>query len=144
MGQLCETCVKIHDRCYCAPNSTCSEYEPAKRVALVWNVYRHNFGSGKIEATNIFNHWKFDEDVQTDLRKCRNRNEFAERLRKNLMYYFWSKCEHEVIISSWPYTDAAAEKVDVYQQVMMNFEIFCEYVWSYRKEVCGGQKKNPN
>lgn len=132
-GQICETCAKINDRCYCAPNSTCSAYEPAKKVALTWNAYSHNLNSGKIEVTNIFKHWKFDEDVQTDLRKCRSKDEFAERLRKNLMYYFWSKCEHEVIVSSWPYTDKAAEKVDVYQQVMMNWEIFLNYVWSRRE-----------
>ena len=87
---------------------------------------------GEVEATNIFDHWKFDEDVQTDLRKCQSKNDFADRFRRNLMYHFWSKCEHETIVSSWPYTEKAALKIDIYQQVMLNFEIFCDYVWSKR------------
>lgn len=128
-AQICEACEKIRDRCYCSPNSTCEMYVPAKRAPLVWMVYRHSFNSGKIEATNIFAHWKFDEDVQNDLRKCQTKIEFADRLKKNLMYYFWSKCEHEIIVSSWPYTDKSAIKVDVYQQVMLNFDIFVDYVW---------------
>ena len=28
MAQICETCKKKNDRCYCAPNSTCEAYEP--------------------------------------------------------------------------------------------------------------------
>lgn len=87
---------------------------------------------GEVEATNIFDHWKFDEDVQADLRRCQRKSDFAERLRRNLFYYFGSKCEHEIIVSSWPYTDKAACKIDIYQQVMLNFEIFCDYVWSKR------------
>lgn len=27
-AQICETCKKQGDRCYCAPNSTCGAYEP--------------------------------------------------------------------------------------------------------------------
>ena len=60
------------------------------------------------------------------------------------MYWFWSKCEHEIIISSWPYTDKAAAKIDIYQQVMMNWDIFLEYTWSFRKEVRRGRKKTTN
>ena len=30
MAQICETCKKKDDRCYCAPNSTCGAYEKRK------------------------------------------------------------------------------------------------------------------
>ena len=118
--------------------------EEQNEIRLVWNVYRYSFNSDKVEAVNIFDHWKFSEDVLTDLRKRIKKEEFAERLRRNLMYYFWSKCEHEIIVSSWPYTDKAAAKIDIYQQVMLNFNIFLEYVWSFRKEVRSGRKKTAN
>ena len=86
-----------------------------------------------MESTNIFDHWKFDEDVQTDLRRCHTKTDFADRLRRNLMYYFWSRCEHEIIVSSWPYTEIAATKVDIYQQVMLNWEVFLDYVWRHKE-----------
>lgn len=115
--------------------------EEQTEVRLVWNVYRHNFNSNKVEAVNIFDHWKFNEDVLKDLRRRIKKEEFADRLRRNLMYWFWSKCEHEIIVSSWPYTDKAASKIDIYQQVMMNWNVFVDYVWSFRKEVRNGRKK---
>ena len=116
--------------------------EEQSRVQLTWNVYRYNFNSKRIETTNIFNHWRFEEDVKSDLCRRLTKGSFEERLRRNLMYYFWSKCEHEIIVSSWPYTEDAAAKIDVYQQVMMNWNIFLEYTWSFRKEVRSERKKN--
>ena len=76
------------------------------------------------------------------------------------MYYFWSKCEWEVVITDWPTHITVEEieelneelsryearwhrkpyslnvglpvqkKVSVYDQVMMNWDIFVEYVWN--------------
>lgn len=32
MAQICETCKKKNDRCYCPPNSTCMAYEEDKQT----------------------------------------------------------------------------------------------------------------
>ena len=75
------------------------------------------------------------------------------------MYNFWSKCEWEVVITDWPthitveelnrlqkeldgHTAAygnppyalsvdlrVAEKIDVYDQIMLNWDIFINYLW---------------
>lgn len=87
---------------------------------------------------------------------------FKERVRKDLSYYFWSKSEWEVIVTSWPpYVDSEeidrlvkereehiskwgkfyqthcnvtlGEKVDVYTQVMLNWDQFISYLWNNRK-----------
>lgn len=97
---------------------------------MTWNVYRHNVNSGEIVCFNIFDHWKFNEDVQEDLRKYTSREEFAKRLRSNLFYYFCSKCEYEVLVSPWiGDKEKGTIKIDIYDQVMMNWEIFLSYVW---------------
>ena len=133
MGQLCETCAKIGDRCYCAPNSTCEHYVKRDPLNLTWNVYYHYFNGGKVEKFNIFDHWKFNDDVHEDLLTISNKVEFAKRLRSHLFYFFNSKCEWEVLICPWVGNkDKGTIKVDVYDQVMMNFDIFLEYVWSYK------------
>ena len=79
------------------------------------------------------------------------------------MYYFWSKCEYEVVISSFPVHIKKEEfnrlteefkadtekyghepygmwvcpdvgsKIDIYNQVMLNFEVFVDYVWSHKR-----------
>lgn len=70
------------------------------------------------------------ENLQKHYKKHKTKDEFAEALRRSLMYYFWSKCEWEVLISPWCGSKKdKAIKVDVYWQVMNNWEIFLDYVW---------------
>lgn len=40
-----------------------------------------------------------EEDIKKLKKKCANRAEFAEELRKEFMWRYWSKAEHELIIS---------------------------------------------
>lgn len=72
------------------------------------------------------------------------------------MYYFWSKCEYEVIITSFPMYINQEEleiinnsdrkykiniepdvgvKVDIYSQIMNNFEVFVDYVWNNKDKI---------
>ncbi len=137
---------------------------------LEWNVFRHDVNKKEIVTFNIFNHWKFEEDVQKSLKKFKDKDEFAEQLRRDLMYYFWSKCEYEVIITSFPTYITMSEldrvnddrwnhkdrygtdymrinvnpetgaKIDIYEQVMNNWDIFLDYVWNskwHRNEKSG-------
>ena len=63
---------------------------------MEWKVYcEHN---GKIQPYNIFNHGSFAEYVNKWLKECKIREVFEERLKSELRYYFWSKCEWELII----------------------------------------------
>lgn len=98
---------------------------------LEWNVFYHDINKQKITTLNIFNHWKFREDTEKNLKKIRDKGEFAEKLRRDLMYYFWSKSEYEIIISPWcGGRDTNDIKVDIYTQVMNNWDIFLDYVWN--------------
>ena len=40
-----------------------------------------------------------EEEIRKLKKKCATRAEFAEELRKEFMWRFWSKAEHELIIS---------------------------------------------
>ena len=95
-----------------------------------------------IETYNVFNHWRFKEDCDSNWKKNKgNRDVFNETLRKDLLYYFWSKCEWEVVIQHWPTSERCNDKkIDVYEQIMMNWEIFADYVWkSYsERRSCNG------
>lgn len=132
-------------------------------MKLEYYVYYHNFNGKSIEKFNIFEHGRFFEDVKKDLKKCKTKEEFAEKLRGHLFYYYCSKCEWEVVIVPWvphitiselnrlnaerektlkehnrePYSlyvnPDVGEKVDVYEQVMMNYDIIVDYVWAHKK-----------
>lgn len=130
--------------------------------SMIWNVFIQRVNTRKIEPYNIFEHISFKKDVEVALATAKDKAEFAEKLKRELRYYFWSKCEWEVIITDWPthvsveevarldkeildYVDKwgkkpyslsvnlpVASKVDVYDQVMLNWEVFVDYVWNLR------------
>lgn len=102
---------------------------------MKWNVFYHNVNTQKIEIFNIFDHYTFNEYTHKHLKECATKEKFAEKLKSELRYYFWSKSQWEIIISPWVGgRDTKDIKVDVYTQVMNNFDIFVDYVWySYKK-----------
>ena len=126
---------------------------------LEWNVYKKDFNKSEIEVFNIFNHSRFYED----LCKCNKENyeEFKKEVKSNLMYYFWSKSEYEIVITSFlPYIDKkeiekltktnnkireavnldTGKKIDIFDQIMINQDKFIDYLWNNKKLL----KKNKN
>ena len=101
------------------------------REDMEWYVYIQDFNSREIKKYNIFQHYSFMEDIKKAYKKHKDDYEtFCEYVKRSLMYYFWGKCEWEIILSGWPESDDfKEEKIDVYEQVMMNKEIFMKYVW---------------
>lgn len=99
---------------------------------LEWNVYIGDINSRQIKVFNIFNHRGFYNDCITAKKKFRdNKEEFGEGVRNSLIYYYWSKCEWEVIIDHWPQCERfECKKVDVYSQVMNNWGIFIDYLFA--------------
>ena len=49
---------------------------------------------------------------------------YEQILNRECMYYYWSKCEWEVIVSAWPPRDGSDKKIDVYSQLKANWELF--------------------
>lgn len=128
-------------------------------MGLEYYVYVSNFNDNSIEKFNIFNHSRFLEDVKKDKYRSKSKDDFIEKLRCTLFYHYCSKCEWETVITPWvphittnelnrlnleyeesmkkydrePYrlyiNPEIAEKIDVYSQVMLNWELFVDYVW---------------
>ena len=95
-----------------------------------WGVFVYNFNNKQIVTFNVFDHYSFyrgciklAKDFSGDY------EDLAEKLKREIMYYFWAKCEWEVIVSGWPPTKDRDEeiKVDVYDQIMMNWDKFFNY-----------------
>lgn len=98
---------------------------------LEWNVFYHSINSQKITTFNIFQHSGFYNDVRKSLKKFKDKNEFAEQLRRDLFYYFGSKCEYEVVVKPWVGGRGHEDiKVDIYTQVRNNWDVFVDYVWN--------------
>lgn len=134
------------------------EFKSEKK--LVWNVFFEEFNKREIVVFNIFDHGSFKNAVKLAAKKFKDDFDgFSTEIEHNLMYYFWSKSEYEVIVTSWPpYIEAKeldrinqevkerqekgypfyresvnlsiGEKIDIYDQVKMNWPQFIEYLWS--------------
>lgn len=131
---------------------------------LVWNVFIENFNGKRIEVCNLFEYcWPFLESlVKIKKQFGKDFNKFANEVRQALQHEYWSRSQHETIITSWPpYIDEeeldrlikeredrlakggvfykehvnteVAYKIDVYTQVMMNWDRFIEYLWTNQK-----------
>lgn len=52
------------------------------------------------------------------------------------MYYFWAKCEWEVLVAPWiSPLESEKKKVDVCWQIMNNWDVFVDYTWANRKKL---------
>lgn len=150
---------------------------------LKWVVYIGDFNSGKIRTYNIFDHWSFYERCVKAKKKFKDKESFAEDVRVWLSYFFWAKCEWEIILDHWPdgelyqlrqvvprsqlrkmYMEEGLDtdnyhfnekvmdkevvikvyaadsryqdkKIDVYDQVMNNWDVFIDYLWDHRREL---------
>ena len=131
---------------------------------MIWNVYCESFNNSSIIKYNIFNHKGFAKDVNKLLKEDITKDEFTEQLKRSLKYYFWGKSEYEVVITSWPVYIYRSEldrlnteyeeynnkwghypydinivpnvgkKIDIYSQVMMNFDIFVDMIWREKND----------
>lgn len=104
---------------------------------LCWNVFVEDVNAGRITQYNIFTHGGFLRDCREALKVYPiDRDGFAAEVKHALMYFFWSKCEYETVLSGWPPSERTeSRKIDVYSQVCLNFEAFVDYLWSHRPEL---------
>lgn len=67
-----------------------------KSNSLTWLVTYYNCNMGVIEYYNILKHR--ERLIRKFKRECGTKREFSEKMRREMMYCFWSKCEWELII----------------------------------------------
>lgn len=101
---------------------------------MEWFVYYYNMTNKVIEPYDIFKNVRLLGNVQQLLSMKTDKSEFAEEVRKSLFYYYASKSEYEVLISAWcGGTGKETVKVDIYEQVRLNWGSFIDYLWGFRE-----------
>ena len=100
---------------------------------MEWNVYRHDSNWNKIVKWNIFDHGMFREDMRILLQNNLIKDDFSKRLETTVSYYFWSKTEYEIILKPWVGKDIEV-KIDIYNQLKMNWDKFVDYCRNFKEE----------
>lgn len=67
------------------------EFKPLK-----WLVTYYNCNADKIECYDILKHR--EDFIKKLKKKCETKEEFAEKMRRELQWQYWSRCEYELII----------------------------------------------
>lgn len=103
-----------------------------KKLRKFEKLYSHKIGFDEIQPEiKKF----FEKHVwSVEYKKCKSLDDLIEyaleeRLKRMCMYYFWAKCEYEVIVSSWPYREGSDRKIDIYAQLEANWPIFKDLVF---------------
>ena len=105
---------------------------------LEWNAYTYDFNRGDIRVINILNNSRLLGDIAKAFKECGDDKDdkFAEEVRRWCMYYYWSKCEYEILVSSFPPSERLPSiKIDVYEQIRLNWNVFISYVWGHKNEI---------
>lgn len=96
---------------------------------LEWYVYYYDMNSSQLKTFNIFNHRGFKNAIiEVIFKKYYSMEKFKKAVKSELMYYFWSKAEWEIVISDW-FGKQVEKKIDVYDQVMLNWDRFIEWLY---------------
>ena len=105
-------------------------------INIEWYVYYYDVNRKKIDTYNIFEHGSFKKEFNVLLKCDLTKEVFADQLRHILMYYFWSKCEWETVLKPWVGDMNIGKKIDVYEQVMLNWDKFVEYAYNCKFKTC--------
>lgn len=141
---------------YIASNSEDKTFKSYKadNTKLIWNVFVEDTNNHKIVVVNLFEYnWVFlwDGLMYAKRNYKDDFNQFADHVRRWLNHEYWSRTEYETVITTWPTFITKEEldrlkqepsknmisinletaiKLDVYTQIMLNWDRFIDYVWN--------------
>lgn len=125
---------------------------------IAYYVFVESINNRKIEKYNVLTEGIVAK-IKERTEGISDKAQFAEEVSRLLRYYYWAKCEWEITITEWParvtpdevlrlsneietyqkkYNKTpysldtrlrVDEKIDVYTQIMLNWDIFINYVW---------------
>ena len=96
---------------------------------LEWYVLEKDSNTRKLTRINVLNDYRVDEIMKKIKKeKAKTYEEIKEIIKRELMYYYWCKTEHEVLISGLFDDDLeSAEKIDIWYQLEPNLNRIVEY-----------------
>lgn len=101
-------------------------------VDLEWNVFVHDINKRQMKIFNVFNHGRYRQEIIELLNRKDDYTleEFREKVKLSTMYYYWCKCEWEILIAPWVGDfDKESVKIDVYKQLEINWNHYIKYLW---------------
>ena len=125
---------------------------------MVFNVLLYDFNTRDVEIYNVVPYFVREWEAGSfEKNKIKTKDDFREWVLRAARYHYWARCEYEVLIAPWPfgsyqtkqrlkelegksveehfidYMNACCEdmvKIDIYDQIEMNIDIFVDLLWN--------------
>lgn len=102
---------------------------------MEWYVYIYDINSRTMRKHNVLA--GREETIRRYKKESKSIEEFSKLLRSEMMAYYWSRCEWEILISNWCGGDRSEEKkIDVFDQLQLNWDVFVWYCWNNGDLMC--------
>lgn len=104
-----------------------------------WYVILFDVNRRDFIKYNVFNNSHFFRDIEQLMKeKDLTWKDISERVSNFARYSFWSRCEYEMVLNSWP-DFGIGKKVDVLWQLEINWNNFIDYIYAEYRRVNYGQ-----
>lgn len=104
---------------------------------MYWNVFNYSHNKGEMITFNVFDHYRFGNYVRELCARDVTFEEFERQLRTDVRYCFWCKYEYETWIMQYNGDEEKGKRIDVHDQIALNWDRFVEYVWAHKNETNG-------
>lgn len=97
-----------------------------KRKLIPFFVINENVNSKTFEPYDVMPYFvECYKDAKKNKKHPVTVEDFEDFIKKESMYMYWSRCQYEVVLKSWP-CGGHEKKIDVHWQIMMNLGIVTE------------------
>lgn len=94
---------------------------------LEWYVLRDDFNNREVKHYNALSGW--EENIKKARKKVKTREEFKNWLKREFMYYYWSKAECEIQVAGlFARDEKEFKKIDIWYQLEPNLDIIVDYI----------------
>jgi len=107
---------------------TFKKYKDINKKAFSWKVILHECNGDKIVVHDVLAYKK--DAIKKMRRQSSSIEEFEDKLSTMMASQYWSRAEYEVVVHAWCGGDAEL-KIDVYDQLKLNWDKFVEYCYNY-------------
>ena len=103
---------------------------------MKWNVLLKDSESARFKPYNIFDYDAFRISIEELFKKQHPKDRFLLELERETDYFFRAQIEWEMLFPPMniakhsKYNALAWHKIDVYEQLRVNWERFADYMWA--------------
>lgn len=87
----------------------------------IFNVIYYDVNKKAFIPYDILPHFRSIFYGNKKKERPKTKEELKEWIKNRSLYHFWSRCQYEIVLQSWP-TSEISDKWDIHDQILMNLD----------------------